>query len=221
MAVPRYQEIKTKLLEEIENKPINSPIASERELASIFHASRMTVRNAINELVEEGYLYRNKNKGTFVADRTLTKRNTPMESLLAQENGNFLLVHLNIKELPEIAAVFQVPPGDKILRIVRLNKKEGRPISVEEFFFVYERVEQRYLKDLEQLLDVHTYLENGKMIQRFYPVILPVKYANLLELKLNTPMIMVESTIYNPDGGVKLLVHAYHNPKESPIEIIS
>ncbi|HJB00791.1 MAG TPA: GntR family transcriptional regulator, partial [Candidatus Mediterraneibacter merdavium] len=61
MATPIYQEIKQQLMKEIENKPINSPIPSERELSVMFHASRMTVRNAVNSLVSEGFLYRNKN----------------------------------------------------------------------------------------------------------------------------------------------------------------
>lgn len=74
LATPLYLEIKQWLIKEIENTPINSPIPSERELSKMFHASRMTVRNAVNELVAEGFLYRNKNKGTFVADRSLLKK---------------------------------------------------------------------------------------------------------------------------------------------------
>ena len=57
MAIPRYQKIKQKILDEIEDKPVHTPIASERELAQICNVSRMTVRNAVNELVEEGVLY--------------------------------------------------------------------------------------------------------------------------------------------------------------------
>ncbi len=56
MVTPLYLEIKQWLMKEIENAPINSPIPSERELSKIFHTSRMTVRNAVNELVAEGFL---------------------------------------------------------------------------------------------------------------------------------------------------------------------
>ena len=160
------------------------PIASERELAQICNVSRMTVRNAVNELVEEGVLYRNGNKGTFVADRSLMKKNTSKESLLNQEEGSFILIYLNIKEIPEIAEIFKMMPSTQILRVIRLNKKENRPVSVEEFFFIYDRVDQKCLNNLDKLLDVSPYIQNGKMTQKFYPVTVPVKYANLLNLSL-------------------------------------
>ncbi len=79
LVTPLYLEIKQWLMKEIENAPINSPIPSERELSKIFHTSRMTVRNAVNELVAEGFLYRNKTKGTFVADKSLLKKIPPQK----------------------------------------------------------------------------------------------------------------------------------------------
>ncbi|HBE85228.1 MAG TPA: GntR family transcriptional regulator, partial [Lachnoclostridium sp.] len=54
MGAPKYQKIKQDLMEEIKDASVNTPIASERELAGRYNASRMTVRNALNELVEEG-----------------------------------------------------------------------------------------------------------------------------------------------------------------------
>lgn len=74
MATPIYRKIKDLIMQEIEDKAANSPIDSERDMAVRFDASRMTVRKAIDELVDEGFLYRDKNKGTFVADRKLLRR---------------------------------------------------------------------------------------------------------------------------------------------------
>ena len=45
----------------------DSPIPSERELMATYGVSRMTVREAIGQLVTEGRLYRVRGKGTFVA----------------------------------------------------------------------------------------------------------------------------------------------------------
>mgnify|MGYP002228045402 CR=1 FL=1 len=60
MAAPIYLKIKERLMEDIRDKSVSTPIDSERELAVKFDVSRMTVRRAVNELVAEGYLYRNK-----------------------------------------------------------------------------------------------------------------------------------------------------------------
>ena len=80
---------------------MNSPIASERELAIRFDASRMTVRNAINELVEEGVLYRDKNKGTFVADRKLIKKNLTSELLQEHDAMDFSVIYFSVKKAEE------------------------------------------------------------------------------------------------------------------------
>ena len=41
-------------------------IESENVLKEMYNVSRMTVRQALNNLVRDGYLYRHKGKGTFV-----------------------------------------------------------------------------------------------------------------------------------------------------------
>ena len=79
MAAPIYLQIKDQMIEEIQQLSANAPILSERDLAVKYNASRMTVRKAVNELVDEGYLYRDSNKGTFVAVERLLQRNTSVD----------------------------------------------------------------------------------------------------------------------------------------------
>ena len=67
--IPLYFQLKSLLLAEIEDGTYlaDSLIPTEKELCDMFHISRTTVRQALAELVQEGYLYRVKSKGTFVA----------------------------------------------------------------------------------------------------------------------------------------------------------
>lgn len=74
MAAPIYLKIKERLMEDIRDKSVSTPIDSERELAVKFDVSRMTVRRAVNELVAEGYLYRNKNREPLSQIRLCTGR---------------------------------------------------------------------------------------------------------------------------------------------------
>jgi len=65
---PKYQLLKEHIIQEIESR-IYKPgdkILSENELAEKFNISRHTVRQAIGELVVEGWLCRVQGKGTFV-----------------------------------------------------------------------------------------------------------------------------------------------------------
>src|SRR5690606_6399446 len=67
--VPLYYQLKEIIQEMIENEELqpNEPIPTERELCEIHGISRMTVREAIMALVNEGVLYREQGRGTYVA----------------------------------------------------------------------------------------------------------------------------------------------------------
>ncbi|MEH7501533.1 GntR family transcriptional regulator [Neobacillus drentensis] len=69
-AAPLYLQIKSELKRKIEEGDWNpgDKIPSELELCEIYNVSRITVREAINELVWEEYLIKQRPKGTFVLD---------------------------------------------------------------------------------------------------------------------------------------------------------
>jgi DNA-binding GntR family transcriptional regulator len=66
--VPLYQQIKDLLLARIEHGElaIGDVIPSEAQLGAAFQVSRLTVRQALYELRVEGYIIREKGRGTFV-----------------------------------------------------------------------------------------------------------------------------------------------------------
>lgn len=65
---PKYQTLKEYIINVIQDGKIkqDEQIYSENELAEKFNISRQTVRQAIGELVNDGWLYRIQGKGTFV-----------------------------------------------------------------------------------------------------------------------------------------------------------
>lgn len=73
---PMYQQVKNYLIRKIESKEYaeGEKLPSERDLSDKFQVSRMTARNAIIELVKEGYVYRDGARGTIVSPRKV-KRN--------------------------------------------------------------------------------------------------------------------------------------------------
>jgi DNA-binding GntR family transcriptional regulator len=66
--VPLYQQIKDLLVERIEHGElvVGDVIPSEARLGAAFEVSRLTVRQALYELRVEGYVIREKGRGTFV-----------------------------------------------------------------------------------------------------------------------------------------------------------
>ena len=70
-AQPLYQQLQRVLRSAIENRVIgpDDALPPERDLAEMLAVSRITVRKAIDELVEEGLLIRKQGSGTFVSNR--------------------------------------------------------------------------------------------------------------------------------------------------------
>ena len=219
MAAPIYLKIKERLMEDIRDKSVSTPIDSERELAVKFDVSRMTVRRAVNELVAEGNLYRNKNRGTFVSDQALHRKNTTVDSFVKQENANYRLIYFNVRPEPEYAALFSITQEDLMICAVRLMMEDDRPVTIEEIYYPYSHVHSMGMKDLDEMLDMTGYIVDGTVTQRFYPILVPPEYSNLLNLEMNTPIIMVECKIHNQVGELVAIVKMYHNPNEKVIEM--
>ncbi|WGI63589.1 GntR family transcriptional regulator [Escherichia coli] len=78
--IPMYHQIMENLKKQIVDGTLAPAtlIPSEREYADRFGISRMTVRQALSNLVNEGYLYRQKGKGTFVSRK---KFEQPLQGL--------------------------------------------------------------------------------------------------------------------------------------------
>ena len=73
-AIFLIEDIKLKIIHKEWNA--GEKIPSENTLAGQYHISRQTVRKVIGELAEEGFLYAEHGRGTFVSERTLHTRNS-------------------------------------------------------------------------------------------------------------------------------------------------
>ncbi len=71
---PRYRSIEQALRARVAAMRPNDPLPSEMALCEEFGVSRMTARQAVNELVRDGIAYRESGRGTFVAARPAHRR---------------------------------------------------------------------------------------------------------------------------------------------------
>jgi DNA-binding LacI/PurR family transcriptional regulator len=75
-SIPKYVHVKQKIIERIKNGTIVDKLPGERVFATELDVSYMTIRKAITELVDEGILYKNTTKGTFVSNRKISPKTT-------------------------------------------------------------------------------------------------------------------------------------------------
>lgn len=219
MTIPIYQQIKNNIINEIENKPANSPLLSERDLAVQHGASRMTVRRAVNELVEEGYLYRHTNKGTFVADKKLIRKNT----LNTVENVKYRVFYFDLKSSSstEVQEALNIGPSDQVVRLIRIMLSGDTPMAVEEIYANRKLISDIEVEEMTQWKKLNTLIDNNFKKCRFNPIIIPIKYAKMLELGLGSPIIMSECVVSDKTGRTMLFIKTFNNPEERILEIAS
>lgn len=222
MKKPLYQQIKENILKLIEGKSANTPIPSERELGLAYEASRMTVRKAVQALVEDGYLYRDKNKGTFIADKKLRKKSS---AILLDEDANvdstYKILYFDIKARSEadVQEHLETDFKEYVLRVVRVVEINKKPICIEEIYSAMKNISDDDLGNLKRFLNLNKYIEEGGINQTFVPILVPTQYAVLLHLKMNTPIIRVDNLISKKNGKPFIFVKSFYNPNHKKINI--
>src|ERR1043165_1521627 len=113
---PKYSRLKEDLLALIRGLSPGSPIQTERELCALYGVSRTTVRQALQELVHEGHLYRRQGRGNVVAAPKpvqtihLHGRAEGVEAA-GLRPGSRLLSAGTVAAPPEVAAFFGLAAG--------------------------------------------------------------------------------------------------------------
>ena len=137
-AVPLYHQLRDRLRDQlIEGWPRDRPIPSERQIMQMTGLSRMTVRQAIAELVHEGMLRRDHGRGTFMADsritRLLTGHSSFRDVVLRQGNTpNTVVVRQQVSLANAAhATLLQIEQDEELLDLVRLRLIDAEPVMVD------------------------------------------------------------------------------------------
>lgn len=135
--VPKHVQLREILLKRIEAElGPDAPIPSERELMATFGVSRMTVREAIGQLVSEGKLYSVRGKGTFVA-RPQVESQLHLASFTEDMRRRGLepatvVLRAELADPPRKARTALRVPGDQqAYRLERLRIAGGTPMALE------------------------------------------------------------------------------------------
>lgn len=115
-------------------------LPSERQLCVEHGVSRVTVREAIGQLVSEGLVVRVRGRGTFVAERTyqselrLASFHEDMRRL-GLEPGTVVLSVKRTKPPADTAEVLELGTGQDAWHVRRLRLADGSPISVDDAWY--------------------------------------------------------------------------------------
>ena len=138
--VPKHEQLRGRLTELAARLPAGSPLPGERQLCVEHGVSRITVREAIGQLVGEGVLVRVRGKGTFVAERPARSRlhlasfSTDMRRLGLHPSTRVLEV---ARAVPPAATrrALELSAGAAAWHVRRLRLADEQPMSVDDAWY--------------------------------------------------------------------------------------
>ena len=217
-AQPLYQQLQRGLRAAIENGVIgpDDALPPERDLAEMLSVSRITVRKAIDELVEEGLLIRKQGSGTFVSNRVeknFAKLTSFSEDMRARgrEPRSVWLNKAAGTVNPEESLTLRSSPGTPVYRFHRIRYADDAPMALEYATVLaaclpsVDAVETSLYEALEQ-----TGNRPIRALQRLRAVLLTAEQAKLLKAQESDAGLLVARVGYLKDGRAVEYSQSYY-----------
>ncbi len=218
---PKYYQLANILREQIEQGKLSphETIPSERNLEQIYSVSRTTIRQAIDLLVRQGYLYREHGRGTFVSPQKLQKGISELTSFSEDMRRRGLEPGQKILDIAVMPAPAEVSKhldlGEQVydvLRIERLRLGDGVPMGLQTSFIVLPEGQTVTRDEIEQTGSIYRLLQ-----EKFH--LIPTEADETLEVTLATPR---EAALLQISEGSPLLLseRTTYSQYRLPIEFV-
>ena len=146
LKVPYYYQLYESIVENIENDKLveGDRLEAEMELCEKYGVSRITVRQALKELELNGYIVRERGRGTYIRRKIETHSLQEVSSIVDELHKEGIKTENRIIsneiELPSerIRKILELEKGKKILFIKRLILAYGGPLYVTKAYIPYE-----------------------------------------------------------------------------------
>ncbi|PWW20455.1 GntR family frlABCD operon transcriptional regulator [Cytobacillus oceanisediminis] len=212
---PLYEQLIHNIKDAIE-KEVYLPgkkIPNEGELCEIYGVSRITVRRAIQELVEAGLLERKQGKGTFVCIRKLARELVTIDGFsnfskqLGRKSSKKVLGCEEIKATKEIAKALQLKVDSSVLKLSRIMYFDNEPFSIDVAHYSLERFPNllKRIFDYDSTYDVlknvyHVDMQASSSKKILTAVPATEKEAEYLDCDMGDILFNIDKTVYDEKG---------------------
>ncbi len=204
----QVKEILQRSIEAGEYKP-GDRLPAEQTLCERFGVSRITVRKALDLLVREGFIYRERGRGTFA---TVPPLKQPAQIISFTEELKRLGLKPSTKVLKaeilsgrkKIAQYLSLNAEEEIVLIKRLRLANGEPIGIETSYLPHKLFPNILSEDLSSSLIEITRekysLSLRRATQRVKAIAILRKEAALLGIKPGSPVLYFERISFLADN---------------------
>ncbi len=207
----RIQEYIADLILTGKMKP-EDKLRSEREFSDELGVSRMTVRKAMTELVNEGLLDRRHGSGTYVAKPKVTYESHEMLNYVQAMQARNISTSSQLLDMEEIVAsrrlaeTLQIEIGAPIIRVAILRHANRVPVILERVFFPCDLFPDIQEWDLEKssIVDLLTTVYKAqpqRISQTVEAVLASDIVARQLRVDESSPLLMLTRIIYSRETG--------------------
>ncbi|MBE0688050.1 MAG: GntR family transcriptional regulator [Anaerolineaceae bacterium] len=219
-AIPKYFQLASILKSQIDDgewKP-RQTIPSERQLELQYKVSRPTIRQAIEYLEKQGYLYREHGRGTFVSPQKLQKKMLELTSfsddLLRKgiQPNQIIRSICHVVPHEKILKRLELPLESSVLRIERIRLGDDIPIGLQTSYVVLGYDQKIDEDDLMHYGSLYRVLEEKLNI-------IPTEADETLEVTLATPE---EAALLQIRPGAPLLLNERltYDQNRKPVEFV-
>lgn len=182
-------------------------LPSERQFGEQWGISRMTVRRALDELVQAGVLYRTRGSGTYISQKKIQQQDIMSFSDMARNKGMQPATRILEKSVLTdggIAQQLELPADASLVMLKRLRLADETPIAIEQVYLPLSVCPG--LQDLEATGSLYEILleQYGLRIQRQELRISATSAAkaerDLLKLQKGAPVLHIEGVSLTTEG---------------------
>ncbi|WP_334329812.1 GntR family transcriptional regulator [Companilactobacillus sp. HBUAS59699] len=212
MRVPVYIQIHNRIKKEIESGKwaVGERIPSERKLAEDFDVSRMTLRQAIQTLVDEGILQRQVGSGTYVSSSKVQEKMSGTTSFTEITEGQgkkpsskTVSYHVADPSMSEMEKL-KLSDGEQVLRMERIRYADDQPICFEvttiPTSIVSDLDKEDITSSLYKALEDKAGLRLGTATQTVSAMLSSEKIATLLKVKRGSAILRLRQVTTLDDG---------------------
>ncbi|MGY3765291.1 GntR family transcriptional regulator [Vagococcus vulneris] len=210
--LPVYLKIHDQIKTEIEEGKwcIGDRLPSERELSETFNVSRMTLRQAIQTLADEGILERKVGSGTYVARKKVKETmtgTTSFSDIIRAQGGNpssktlsYFVTKPSSSEMEQL----DLKKDASIIKMERIRYADDIPICFEVASIPYDLIsaydKQEVTKSLYHVLTEKENKKIGKSAQTISALVASERIAEYLDIKKGDAVLRLRQVSYLENG---------------------
>ncbi|WP_180172016.1 GntR family transcriptional regulator [Acinetobacter sp. YH12023] len=205
--LPLYEQVKGQLQQKIQSGeyPALSQLPSENELSELFSVSRITIRQALHKLSQDGLIFKVHGKGTFVSKPKAYQNITQLQGFAEamSSSGHHILnevLSIEFIEAPlKVTSKLKLAVRSQVAEIKRVRLLNNEPVSYELTYLPAEIGLQLQNKQVDlRVSDIFTAIEQDLSIPLGYAdlnidaIQADDELAQLLSVDIHTPILRVE-----------------------------